>query len=94
MADDLQTVHMSDGCALKVKILGDGPGKPLMIAHHGGMGLSTYKETAAQFGALANTFRLLVFDARGCGSSDKKRPYTHRQWAQDVEELRYPRSPV
>ena len=89
MAADLQTVHMSDGCAIKVKILGDGPNKPLVIAHHGAPGLSTYMEPAAQFGFLADIFRVLVYDMRGSGESDKNRPYTHKQWTQDVEELRY-----
>jgi proline iminopeptidase len=80
---------MSDGCAIKLKILGDVPGKPLLIAHHGASGLCTHKEPAAQFGAFADTFRVLVFDSRGSGNSDKKRPYTHQRWTQDIEELRY-----
>jgi hypothetical protein len=42
MAEELQTVHMSDGCAIKVKIIGDGPGKPLMIAHHGAPGVPEF----------------------------------------------------
>ena len=89
MTDHLQTVHMSDGCAIKLKILGDEPNKPLMIAIHGAPGLSTLGEPAAQFGAFADKFRVLVPDMRGSGSSDKKRPYTHKQWVQDIEELRY-----
>jgi proline iminopeptidase len=33
-------------------------------------------------------FKVLVFDMRGSGQSDKKRPYTHAQWVQDIDELR------
>ena len=89
--EELQVVHMSDGCAIKLTILGDGPGKPLMIAHPGAPGLSTHKEPAVQFGALVDIFRVLVFDPRGSGASDKTRPYTHERWTQDIEELRYQR---
>jgi pimeloyl-ACP methyl ester carboxylesterase len=45
-------------------------------------------ETEAQFGVFSDLFKVLVFDNRGSGQSDKKRPYTHKQWVQDVEELR------
>jgi proline iminopeptidase len=86
--EELQTVQMSDGCGIKVKILGEGSNKPLMIAHHGAPGLSTHKEPEVQFSWLAETFKILLFDMRGCGASDKKRPYTHKQWVQDVDELR------
>ena len=86
---DLQTVTMSDGCDIKVKLIGDdGANKPLVIAHHGAPGLSTHKEPEAQFSWLTETFKILFFDMRGCGASDKKRPYTHKRWVQDVEELR------
>lgn len=53
------------------------------------LGLSTHGEPEAQFGFLSDTFRVLVFDNRGSGRSDKKRPYTHAQWIADVDELRY-----
>ena len=89
MSEDLQTVHMADGCAIKVKILGDdGSDKPLMIAVQGAPGLSTHGEPAAQFGFFADTFRVLVADMRGSGASDKKGPYSHDRWTQDLEELR------
>lgn len=47
MAGDLQTVHMSDVCAIKAKILGDEPDKPLMITIHGAPRLSTHVEPEA-----------------------------------------------
>ncbi|KAK5127621.1 hypothetical protein LTR85_006961 [Meristemomyces frigidus] len=83
-----QTVHLSDGCAIRAKLLGDEPGKPLMIAHHGAPGLSTHLEAEAAYGDFADKFRVLVFDMRGCGDSDKQRPYTHAQWTHDIDELR------
>lgn len=88
MADDLTDVRMSDGCNLKVKIIGNDPKKPLMIAHHGAPGLSTHKEPVAWCSEFADRFRVLVFDMRGSGESDYMRPYTHKRWVEDVEEIR------
>lgn len=87
MAEDLVDVRMSDGCVLKVKLVGDSS-KPLMIANHGAPGLSTHKEPLMWCRIFLDKFRLLVFDMRGSGESDKKRPYTHQRWVDDVEELR------
>lgn len=89
MAEDLVSVRMSDGCVLKAKIVGDAPGKPLMIANHGAPGLCTHKETLLWCSVFTDKFRLLVFDMRGSGDSDQKGPYTHKRWVEDVEELRY-----
>lgn len=88
MASELQDVRLSDGCNVKVKILGDEPGKPLLIALHGAPGVATHKELEASYGFLADVFRVLLFDLRGCGDSDLMRPFTHARWIQDVDELR------
>jgi len=89
MLSELLTIHMSDGCAIKATILGDEPGKPLLVTCHGAPGLSAHLEPEASYGDFADMFRVLVFDLRGCGDSDEKRPYTHAQWIQDIDELRY-----
>ena len=88
MAEDLTPVRMSDGCTIQAKIIGDDPKKPLMITVHGAPGLSTHVEPQAAYGVFADKFRVLVFDMRGCGDSDKQRPYTHKRWVEDIEELR------
>jgi proline iminopeptidase len=69
--EELKIVHMADGCAIKVKLLGWNSNKSLMIAHHGAPGLSTHKEPEAQLGALADVFRILLFDIRRSGARDK-----------------------
>jgi proline iminopeptidase len=61
---------------------------PLLIAHHGAPGLGSRAEPRASFGRLADTFRVLVFDARGSGASEGRPPFTHEQWAADVDALR------
>ncbi len=76
-----------NGNELEVDVLGD-EGAPLLIAHHGAPGLGSRAEPLASFGPLADTFRVLVFDARGSGVSEGRPPFTHEQWVADVEGLR------
>jgi proline iminopeptidase len=76
-----------NGCRLNVEVLGPEDG-PVLIAHHGGGGIGSLAEPKATFGTLADRFRVIVFDARGCGLSEGVPPYSHEQWAADVEGLR------
>jgi proline iminopeptidase len=76
-----------NGNKLAVEVLGP-EGAPVLIAHHGAPGLGSRAEPRASFGALADTFRVVVFDARGSGESEGNPPFTHEQWAADVEGLR------
>ncbi len=61
---------------------------PVLIAHHGGGGIGDLAEPKATFGTLADRFWVIVFDARGCGQSEGVGPYSHEQWAADVDGLR------
>ncbi|MGC2174536.1 MAG: alpha/beta hydrolase [Acidimicrobiales bacterium] len=61
---------------LNVEVLGDKDA-PVLIAHHGGGGIGSLEEPKATFGPLANTYRVVVFDARGCGRSEGKPPFSH-----------------
>ena len=72
---------------LNVELLGDEDA-PVLIAHHGGGGIGSLDEPKATFGPLANSYRVVVFDARGCGLSEGKPPFSHAQWAADVDALR------
>jgi proline iminopeptidase len=72
---------------LNVEVLG-APDAPVIIAHHGGGGIGDLAEPRATFGPLADEFRVVVFDARGCGLSEGKPPFSHAQWAADVDGLR------
>lgn len=76
-----------NGNRLAVEILGPEDG-PVLIAHHGAPGLGSRAEPRTSFGRLADTFRVIVFDARGSGESEGNAPFTHEQWAADVEGLR------
>lgn len=76
-----------NGTELEVEVLGP-EGAPVIIAHHGGPGMSSRAEPKASFGGLADAYRVLVFDARGSGASGLDGPFTHEQWAADVDALR------
>ena len=76
-----------NGADLHVEVLG-AEGAPVLIAHHGGGGIGSLEEPRATFGPLADLFRVVVFDARGCGRSEGVPPYSHEQWADDVDGLR------
>jgi proline iminopeptidase len=76
-----------NGAELEVEVLGPD-GAPVLIAHHGAPGLGSRAEPKASFGALADTYRVIVFDARGSGASSDTPPYSHEQWAADIDALR------
>jgi proline iminopeptidase len=76
-----------NGNELNVEVLG-ADGAPVLIAHHGGGGIGSLGEPKATFGPLADELRVVVFDARGCGRSEGKPPFSHAQWAADVDGLR------
>lgn len=76
-----------NGNELAVEVFGD-EGAPVLIAHHGAPGLGSRAEPRATFEPFADTFRVVVFDARGSGESEGDPPFTHEQWVADVEGLR------
>lgn len=76
-----------NGANLNVEVLGE-EGAPVLIAHHGGGGIGSLAEPRSTFGPLADMFRVIVFDSRGCGLSEAVPPYSHAQWAADVDALR------
>ncbi len=76
-----------NGARLNVEVLGRDDA-PVLIAHHGGGGIGSLAEPKATFGPLSDAFRVIVFDARGCGASEGVPPYSHAQWAADIDGLR------
>ncbi len=76
-----------NGNELEVEVFGDA-GAPVLIAHHGAPGLGSRAEPKATFAPFADTFRVIVFDARGSGVSGGTPPFTHEQWVADVDALR------
>jgi len=83
---DAEMVEIN-GNRLAVEVLGPA-GAPVLIAHHGAPGLGSRAEPRASFGRLADTYRVVVFDARGSGQSEGNGTFSHEQWAADVDALR------
>jgi proline iminopeptidase len=76
-----------NGNELEVEVFG-ADDAPVLIAHHGAPGLGSRAEPRATFRPFADTFRVIVFDARGSGASEGRPPFDHEQWVADVEALR------
>lgn len=76
-----------NGNRLAVEVLG-ADDAPVLIAHHGAPGLGSRAEPRASFGRLADTYRVVVFDARGSGESEGNGSFSHEQWAADIDGLR------
>jgi proline iminopeptidase len=60
---------------------------PALVLLHGGPGVGDCRDQVRDYGALADEFRLLFYDARGSGRSEDKPPYTHAQWVGDLDVL-------
>jgi proline iminopeptidase len=76
-----------NGAELEVEVQGD-PGAPVLIAHHGGPGMGDRSDYTTAFAPFADRFRVITFDARGSGASAEAEPYSHEQWAADIDALR------
>lgn len=77
-----------NGNKLYVEDHGPKDGIP-MIVHHGGPGLGDHTEPKRAFAIpFSDKYRVIVFDARGSGRSEGNPPFTHEQWAADVDGLR------
>jgi proline iminopeptidase len=76
-----------NGNELEAHVQGD-PTAPVLIAHHGGPGVSDHTLMTNSFAAFADRFRVITFDLRGNGVSGDNPPYTHEQWAADIDGLR------
>jgi proline iminopeptidase len=77
-----------NGNQLYVEDHGPQGGFP-MIVHHGAPGLGDHSEPNRAFAIpFSDKYRVIIFDARGSGRSEGKPPFTHEQWAADIEALR------
>jgi proline iminopeptidase len=64
-----------------------GSGVPIVLLH-GGPGMSSRASDWRSYAELADTYRVVAYDMRGCGASEGKPPYSHAQWVDDLEQLR------
>ncbi|RDE09272.1 alpha/beta fold hydrolase [Pelagibacterium lacus] len=59
-----------------------------IICLHGGRGIGDHRGDFAVFRPLADRYRLIAYDQRGCGSSSLTPPFTFDQFADDLEAFR------
>lgn len=76
-----------NGNRLYVEDHGPRDGFPIIV-HHGAPGLGSHTEPKRSFVPFADTYRVIIFDARGSGISEGNPPFTHEQWAADIDGLR------
>ena len=65
-----------------------GGARPAIYGHHGAPGLGTHATPKRALAPLADSYKIVTFDARGSGASDAVPPYTHAQWVADLDALR------
>lgn len=83
---DTQAAITVNGARLHVELLGPEDA-PALVCLHGAPGLGDCREHVAGFRPLADAHRVVCFDARGSGRSQELEPYSHEQWAADIDAL-------
>jgi len=76
-----------NGAELYYEVLGEENGDGHMILH-GGPGISAHQKGKEAYESLADAYKVVVYDHRGCGQSSLTPPYSNEQYAEDAEALR------
>lgn len=76
-----------NGAELYYEVLGPEDA-PAILALHGGPGIGDHAKGKKAFEPLADDYRLVVYDHRGCGQSSLTPPFSNEQYAADAEGLR------
>lgn len=76
-----------NNCELYIEQYGIENDKSIVFIH-GAPGLGDSRADKNAFMSLSDKYRLVFVDMRGSGRSELSPPYTHEQWASDIEELR------
>lgn len=77
-----------NGCDIYYEIHGNSEAKDTILFIHGGPGLGDCRGDVVTFQGLSRDYQLVFLDMRGSGRSADIPPYTHEQWADDIESLR------
>lgn len=61
---------------------------PAILTFHGGGGMGDSRPKRQAFGPLSDQYRVITFDARGCGRSEEVGTPSYEQWCADAEAIR------
>jgi proline iminopeptidase len=78
---------MINGCRHYVEDTGPRSA-PAILTLHGGGGMGDSRAKRAAFGPMDDTYRIITFDARGCGKSEEAGDPSYAQWCADAEAIR------
>jgi len=82
----MKTVEIA-GARLKVVDIGEAK-KGTIFLLHGGRGIGDHSSELEAYRPLADEYRVIAYDQRGCGESSLTPPYTFERLADDLEDLR------
>ena len=83
---DMPTVSLN-GATFCYEMAGEAHDETIVVLH-GGRGIGDHRGDFQAFLPLADSYRLLAYDQRGCGFSSLTPPYTFEQFADDLEAFR------
>ena len=83
---DMPTVSLNDA-TFCYEMAGEAHDETVVVLH-GGRGIGDHRGDFQAFLPLADSYRLLAYDQRGCGFSSLTPPYTFEQFVDDLEAFR------
>ena len=82
-------VRWLDIAGAQIKVVETGKARRgTIILLHGGRGIGDHSGELEAYRPLADQYRLIAYDQRGCGQSSLTAPFTFERLADDLEELR------
>lgn len=82
----MKTIQLN-GADFVYDIASEGKDETIIVLH-GGRGIGDHRGDFKAFAPLTDSFRVLAYDQRGCGSTSLTPPYTFNQFADDLEAFR------
>lgn len=76
-----------NGTRFRYRLAGEGNERTVFLLH-GGRGIGDLHGEWSAYRALADRYRVIGYDQRGCGLSSITHPMTFRQYADDLDALR------